>query len=132
MYLQNTHNLSANINSTIFPIYGISKNAVNAITILFANALKDTNILINSVNPGWVKTDMGGLNAINTIEEGVDSIVWLATLPDGGHTGGFFQNRKLITWYKHYCFESFTLPSQIAYFVAVLTLTEIPKSLVDE
>jgi len=90
--------LSTNMNSTIFPIYGISKNAVNAITILFANALKDTNILINSVNPGWVKTDMGGLNAINTIEEGVDSIVWLATLPDGGHTGGFFQNRKLITW----------------------------------
>lgn len=90
--------LSANMNATRFPIYGVSKTAVNAVTILFANALKDTNILVNSVNPGWVKTDMGGHNAINTIEEGVDSIVWLATLPDGGHTGGFFQNRNLIPW----------------------------------
>ncbi|MEG4576751.1 SDR family NAD(P)-dependent oxidoreductase [Microcoleus sp. N3A4] len=49
--------LSANINSTRFPIYGVSKTALNAVTILFANALKDTNILVDSVNPGWVQTD---------------------------------------------------------------------------
>jgi NAD(P)-dependent dehydrogenase (short-subunit alcohol dehydrogenase family) len=90
--------LSANMNSTRFPLYGVSKTALNAVTILLANALKDTNILVNSVNPGWVQTDMGGPNAINTINEGVDSILWLATLPDGGHTGGFFQDRNLIPW----------------------------------
>jgi NAD(P)-dependent dehydrogenase (short-subunit alcohol dehydrogenase family) len=90
--------LSANMNSTRFPLYGVSKTALNAVTILLANALKDTNILVNSVNPGWVQTDMGGPHAINTINEGVDSILWLATLPDGGHTGGFFQDRNLIPW----------------------------------
>ncbi|AFZ22398.1 dehydrogenase of unknown specificity, short-chain alcohol dehydrogenase like protein [Cylindrospermum stagnale PCC 7417] len=90
--------LSANMNSTQFPIYGVSKTALNALTILFANTLKNTNILVNSVNPGWVKTDMGGPNAINTINEGVDSIVWVATLPDGGPTGKFFQERNLIPW----------------------------------
>ncbi|MEG4576764.1 SDR family oxidoreductase [Microcoleus sp. N3A4] len=90
--------LSSNMDFTVFPTYGITKTAVNAVTVLFANALKDTNILINSVNPGWVQTDMGGPHAIRTIAEGVDTIVWLATLPDGGPTGGFFQDKNLITW----------------------------------
>lgn len=90
--------LSGNMGFTVFPTYGITKTALNAVTVLFANALKDTNILVNSVSPGWVKTDMGGPDAIHTIEQGVDTTVWLATLPNGGPNGGFFEDRNLIPW----------------------------------
>jgi NAD(P)-dependent dehydrogenase (short-subunit alcohol dehydrogenase family) len=78
--------------------YRISKTALNALTRIFASELQGTNILVNSVCPGWVKTDMGGENASRTPEEGVDTIVWLATLADGGATGGFFRDRKSIDW----------------------------------
>jgi NAD(P)-dependent dehydrogenase (short-subunit alcohol dehydrogenase family) len=78
--------------------YRISKTALNALTRIFASELQGTNILVNSVCPGWVKTDMGGENASLTPEQGVDTIVWLATLADGGARGGFFRNRKPIDW----------------------------------
>ncbi len=78
--------------------YRVSKTALNALTRIFASELKNTNILINSLCPGWVKTNMGGENAPRTPEEGVDTIVWLATLPDGSPTGGFFRDRKPIEW----------------------------------
>jgi NAD(P)-dependent dehydrogenase (short-subunit alcohol dehydrogenase family) len=78
--------------------YRISKTALNAVTRIFADELKGSNILVNSVCPGWVRTDMGGPSATRSIEEGVDTIVWAATLPDGGPTGGFFRDRKLIPW----------------------------------
>lgn len=78
--------------------YRLSKASLNALTRIFASELQGTNILINSVCPGWVKTDMGGANATLTPEQGVDTIVWLATLPDGGLTGGFFRDRKAIDW----------------------------------
>jgi NAD(P)-dependent dehydrogenase (short-subunit alcohol dehydrogenase family) len=90
--------LSDKMKFTPRPCYGISKATVNAVTILFSNALKDTNILVNAVNPGWVKTDMGGPHAVRTIEKGVETVVWLATLPDGGPTGEFFQDMNLIPW----------------------------------
>ncbi|KAB8321120.1 SDR family oxidoreductase [Tolypothrix campylonemoides VB511288] len=80
------------------PTYRISKTALNALTRIFSNELQGTNILVNSVCPGWVKTDMGGLNAPRTPEQGVDTIVWLATLPDGSATGGFFRDRQPIDW----------------------------------
>lgn len=80
------------------PGYRISKTALNAVTRIFASELQGTNILVNAVCPGWVKTDMGGLEAPRTPEQGVDTIVWLATLPDGGYTGGFFRDRQLIDW----------------------------------
>ena len=80
------------------PAYRISKTALNAVTRVTAAETRATNILVNSVCPGWVKTDMGGPNATRTIEEGADTAVWLATLPDGGPTGGFFQDRKPIPW----------------------------------
>jgi NAD(P)-dependent dehydrogenase (short-subunit alcohol dehydrogenase family) len=80
------------------PGYRISKTALNAITRIFASELQDTNILVNAMCPGWVKTDMGGLEAPLTPEQGVDTIVWLATLPDDGYTGGFFRDRQLIEW----------------------------------
>ena len=83
---------------TGYPAYRISKTALNAVTRLIANELKETNILVNAVCPGWVRTDMGGPNAPRSLEEGVDTIVWLATLPDDGPTSGFFRDRKPIPW----------------------------------
>lgn len=80
------------------PAYRTSKTALNALTRLFADELKDTNVLINSMCPGWVRTDMGGPNATRNVEEGADTIIWLATLPDGGPSGGFFRDRQLIPW----------------------------------
>ncbi len=81
-----------------YPAYRTSKTSLNALTRIFASELQGTNILVNSVCPGWVKTDMGGPNAMRSIAEGVDTIVWLATLPDGGPTGGFFRDRQPIEW----------------------------------
>ena len=81
-----------------YPGYRLSKTAVNALTRIFSEELKDANILVNSVCPGWVKTDMGGPNATRSIEEGVDTFVWLASLPDGGPSGKFFRDRKVIAW----------------------------------
>jgi len=80
------------------PAYRTSKTALNAVTRLFANELKDTNVLINSMCPGWVRTDMGGPNANRSTEEGADTIIWLATLPNGGPSGGFFRDRQPIPW----------------------------------
>ena len=80
------------------PSYSTSKAALNAITILFANALRRDGVLVNCVDPGWVRTDMGGPAAPRSVEKGADTIVWLATLPDNGPTGGFFHDRKPISW----------------------------------
>jgi NAD(P)-dependent dehydrogenase (short-subunit alcohol dehydrogenase family) len=80
------------------PAYRMSKTALNALTRTLAAELKGTNILVNSMCPGWVKTDMGGPNAVKTLAEGADTAVWLATLPDGGASGGFYRDRKAISW----------------------------------
>jgi NAD(P)-dependent dehydrogenase (short-subunit alcohol dehydrogenase family) len=80
------------------PSYSTSKAALNAITILFANALRRDGVLVNCADPGWVRTDMGGSSAPRSVEEGADTIVWLASLPDNGPTGGFFHDRKKIAW----------------------------------
>lgn len=61
-------------------------------------ATKGTGILVNSACPGWVRTDMGGRNAPRSVEQGADTIVWLATLDAKGPTGGFFSDRKPIAW----------------------------------
>ncbi len=78
--------------------YRISKVALNAVTKIFAFETKDSNILINSMCPGWVKTDMGGDKAPRTPEKGAETIVWLATLPDNGPTGKFFRDKEEISW----------------------------------
>ena len=80
------------------PAYRLSKAALNAVTTLVAKEVRDDNILVNSACPGWVRTDMGGDQAPLTPEEGADTPVWLATLPDGGPTGGFYRERKRIPW----------------------------------
>jgi NAD(P)-dependent dehydrogenase (short-subunit alcohol dehydrogenase family) len=82
--------------STYAPAYSISKTALNAITIFQAAALPEARV--NCADPGWVRTDMGGPEAPKSVEQGADTIVWLATLPSDGPTGGFFRNRKRIEW----------------------------------
>jgi NAD(P)-dependent dehydrogenase (short-subunit alcohol dehydrogenase family) len=81
-----------------YAAYRISKTALNAVTRIFSEEVKGSDILVNAVCPGWVRTDMGGPNATRSISEGVDTIVWAATLPSGGPTGGFFRDRKAIDW----------------------------------
>ncbi|HEX4438486.1 MAG TPA: SDR family NAD(P)-dependent oxidoreductase [Thermoanaerobaculia bacterium] len=82
--------------TTYAPAYSISKAALNAITVMLAAALP--NAKVNCVDPGWVRTDMGGPGAPRGVEQGADTIVWLATLPASGPTGGFFRDRKPIAW----------------------------------
>jgi NAD(P)-dependent dehydrogenase (short-subunit alcohol dehydrogenase family) len=81
-----------------YAAYSISKTALNAVTVVFANQYQGTNVLINSVCPGWVKTDMGGESAPRSLQEGVSGIIWAATLPDQGPTGKFFRDGKPINW----------------------------------
>lgn len=81
-----------------FPAYRMSKTALNALTRIAAAELSGTNIKVNAMCPGWVRTDMGGPEATRSVEEGADTAVWLATLPDDGPTGGFFRDRKPFAW----------------------------------
>ena len=80
------------------PAYSASKAALNALTRMVADAARGSNVLVNAVDPGWVRTRMGGPAASRSVELGADTIVWLATLPDGGPTGGFFHDRQPIPW----------------------------------
>jgi NAD(P)-dependent dehydrogenase (short-subunit alcohol dehydrogenase family) len=81
-----------------YPAYRVSKTGLNALTRIFAAELRERGVLVNSVCPGWVKTDMGGPQARLAPEEGVRTIVWAATLPGDGPTGGFFRNLAPIPW----------------------------------
>ncbi|HXH03461.1 MAG TPA: SDR family oxidoreductase [Candidatus Competibacteraceae bacterium] len=81
-----------------YPAYRISKTALNALTRILAAETAGHNILVNSVDPGWVQTEMGGPQAERTVDEAVDGIVWAATLPDDGPSGGFFLDGKAIPW----------------------------------
>ncbi len=81
------------------PCYRISKTALNALTVILADEVKDSNILVNAMTTGWVRTRMGGLwKAPRSIAEGADTAVWLAMLPDGGHCGKFFKDRQEFPW----------------------------------
>jgi NAD(P)-dependent dehydrogenase (short-subunit alcohol dehydrogenase family) len=77
--------------------YSITKAALNAITLVASQSLP-ASVKINSCCPGWVRTRMGGAGASRSVEEGADTPVWLATLPESGPTGGFFRSRKKIEW----------------------------------
>jgi NAD(P)-dependent dehydrogenase (short-subunit alcohol dehydrogenase family) len=81
-----------------WPAYSVSKASLNALTVMLASELRGTNILVNAVCPGWVRTDMGGSNAPRSVEEGAATPVWLATLPDGGPTGQNYYDKKQISW----------------------------------
>ena len=80
------------------PGYRLSKAGLNVLTRILASELRGSGILVNSVCPGWVRTDMGGSGATRSVEEGADTPVWAATLPNNGPTGGFFRDRRPISW----------------------------------
>ena len=81
-----------------YPGYRISKTALNAVTRIYAAELDAAQFSINSVCPGWVRTDMGGAQADLSVEEGVDTTVWLATDDEGRRSGGFYRKREAIDW----------------------------------
>lgn len=81
-----------------WPTYRMSKALLNAYTAILADELRGSNILVNAACPGWARTDMGGPNAERTPEQAVDTVLWLATLPDDGPTGGFFRDRQRLDW----------------------------------
>jgi NAD(P)-dependent dehydrogenase (short-subunit alcohol dehydrogenase family) len=79
------------------PAYSTSKAALNALTRVLAGEFAGTGVLVNSVCPGWVATDMGGSGG-RPVAEGAAGIIWAATLPDNGPTGGFFRDGEPLPW----------------------------------
>ena len=79
------------------PAYQVTKAALNALTRTLAGELREAGILVNAVCPGWVATDMGGSGG-RPVAQGAASIVWAATLPNDGPSGGFFRDGKLLAW----------------------------------
>src|SRR5690348_4221562 len=80
------------------PAYQVTKAALNALTRTLADELRGARILVNAVCPGWVATDMGGAGAPRSVEEGASGIIWAATLPNNGPSGGFFRDGKPLPW----------------------------------
>lgn len=78
--------------------YRVSKAALNAVTRILAAELSPRGVLVNAVCPGWVRTEMGGRAAPRSVEQGATGIVWAATLPPDGPTGGFFRDGRTIPW----------------------------------
>lgn len=79
------------------PAYCVSKSLLNAITRHLAHELDDRQIAVNAVCPGWVKTDMGGRLAPRSVEQGAETIVWMATT-ESIPSGKFFRDKKVIPW----------------------------------
>jgi NAD(P)-dependent dehydrogenase (short-subunit alcohol dehydrogenase family) len=79
------------------PAYAASKAGLSALTRMLAAELRGDGILVNAVCPGWVATDMGGPGG-RPVAEGAAGIVWAATLPDSGPTGGFFRDGRTVPW----------------------------------
>jgi NAD(P)-dependent dehydrogenase (short-subunit alcohol dehydrogenase family) len=85
--------LSANV-----PTYCLSKLTLNGITLMLHQVLHSARISVNSMCPGWVRTDMGGANASRSVEEGADTAVWLAAEAPASLSGKFFRDRQEISW----------------------------------
>ncbi len=79
------------------PAYSITKAALNALTRLLAAELRSDAVLVNSICPGWTATDMGAGGG-RPVADGAASVVWAATLPDDGPTGGFFRDGRPLPW----------------------------------
>ena len=79
------------------PAYSVSKAALNAMTRILAAELRDDGVLVNSVCPGWVATDMGGAGG-RPVEDGAASVMWGVLLADDGPTGGFFRDGRPLDW----------------------------------
>jgi len=107
LMIRNNYGRIVNVSSSIgqlsnlssrWPAYRLSKILLNLQTRIIAQELTGSNILINAVCPGWVRTEMGGTNAPRSVEQGADTIFWLATLSDDGPQGGYFRDRKPLDW----------------------------------
>lgn len=77
--------------------YSLTKAALNALTVKLAQEVSG-DVKVNAACPGWVRTRMGGDGAPRSVEQGAETIVWLATLPRDGPTGGFFRDKQPIPW----------------------------------
>lgn len=84
--------------ATWAPAYCISKTALNAVTVQLSEALRPQGIAVNAVCPGWVRADLGGPEAPRSLQQGADSILWLALQADPGLTGGFWRDGERIPW----------------------------------
>ena len=80
------------------PAYSISKTTLNAVTRQFSSALSNLGISVNSVHPGWVRTDMGGKQAPLSVDKGAETAVWLASEAPHSLTGKFFYEKKEMDW----------------------------------
>ena len=80
------------------PAYCVSRTLLNAITKQLAHELKDKNISVNAVCPGWVRTDLGGAGATRSVEKGAETPVWLSSEVSQDLTGLFFRDKKVISW----------------------------------
>lgn len=89
--------LSSGLRETA-PMYCVSKAALNALTIQMNYAFKSRGIIVNSVSPGWVRTDMGGTSADLSVEQGAETPVWLATDAPADKSGLFWREMKEIPW----------------------------------
>lgn len=78
------------------PLYSVTKAGLNALTVLLAQEVQGSGVLVNAVCPGWTDTDMG--KGGRPVAEGAKGVVWAATLPDTGPTGGFFRDGRVIGW----------------------------------
>jgi NAD(P)-dependent dehydrogenase (short-subunit alcohol dehydrogenase family) len=78
--------------------YSPSKTFLNALTVQYAKELADTNVLINAGCPGYCATDLNGFQGTRTAEQGAQIAIQLATLPDGGPTGSFFDDDGPVAW----------------------------------
>ena len=78
--------------------YSPSKTFLNAVMLQYVRGLADTNVLINAACPGFVATDLNGFRGVRTPQQGAASPIRLATLPDGGPTGGFFEDAGVVPW----------------------------------
>ena len=76
----------------------MSKCALNMLTLKMSADLEGTNVKVNSVCPGWVRTAMGGDEAPRDVSEGAASIIWAALLPEDGPSGGFFRDGERVSW----------------------------------
>ncbi|MGW2609866.1 SDR family oxidoreductase [Streptomyces mirabilis] len=82
----------------VMAAYSPSKSFLNAVTVQYARQFADTNILINAACPALVATDFTGFHGPRTPEQGAATAIRLATLPDGGPTGSFFEDGGVIPW----------------------------------
>jgi NAD(P)-dependent dehydrogenase (short-subunit alcohol dehydrogenase family) len=84
--------------SASVPSYCLSKFALNGATVMLAEALRAKGIAVNAIDPGWVRTDMGGLSAPRSPEQGADTAIWLATEAPRSESGKFWRDRRAISF----------------------------------